>query len=248
MIFGRQRAPRDGLDGSEAKPKIADINDEVAIDEIRASGLFDPEWYLATYKDIADVGIDPVVHYFVAGAAEGRLPGPQFRRFMVSWRVPRSRRFRYQPHSALPSRRPRHGPDPEGARRSPGVRFFSGGVSLRSAATGRKSPLGDRPRSLRPEPAAGRVSQGTGMPLPPVELSARIGSPHVGWLRGDRPRCKADDHPQPAGSLRLQRELAASTSAAVSGVSSGISPRRPGRPSFGAAMSTVPVSAGPWRT
>lgn len=45
---------------------------------IRQSELFDPIWYLMTYADIAAAKIDPVRHYIVAGADEGRSPGPKF--------------------------------------------------------------------------------------------------------------------------------------------------------------------------
>ena len=55
-----------------------DVSEEAAIDEINASGLFDPDWYLATYRDVAEAGIDPLAHYVTAGASEGRLPGPRF--------------------------------------------------------------------------------------------------------------------------------------------------------------------------
>jgi hypothetical protein len=45
---------------------------------LKGSGLFDEAWYLATYKDVAGSGIDPVKHYLVHGAAEGRNPSPAF--------------------------------------------------------------------------------------------------------------------------------------------------------------------------
>ena len=45
---------------------------------LRASNLFDAEWYIRTYPDIAAAGIDPAAHYLSSGAAEGRDPGPHF--------------------------------------------------------------------------------------------------------------------------------------------------------------------------
>jgi hypothetical protein len=45
---------------------------------IRASGLFDRNWYLATYPDVATSGIDPVLHFLHHGASERRDPGPHF--------------------------------------------------------------------------------------------------------------------------------------------------------------------------
>ena len=45
---------------------------------IAASGLFDRDWYLATYDDVRQAGIDPVQHFLHHGAAERRDPGPHF--------------------------------------------------------------------------------------------------------------------------------------------------------------------------
>ena len=41
---------------------------------LRRSGLFDAEWYKSHYQDIADAGVDPLLHYVVHGAREGREP------------------------------------------------------------------------------------------------------------------------------------------------------------------------------
>lgn len=46
--------------------------------DIRRSGLFDIGWYLERYPDVAEAGIDPVVHYVRFGAKEGRDPAPWF--------------------------------------------------------------------------------------------------------------------------------------------------------------------------
>ncbi len=40
------------------------------------SPLFDPEWYLAHYPDVAKAGADPYFHCLRFGLAEGRQPGP----------------------------------------------------------------------------------------------------------------------------------------------------------------------------
>ena len=45
---------------------------------IRASGLFDPDWYEATYPEVAEAGMDPLIHYLEFGAAEGRPPSATF--------------------------------------------------------------------------------------------------------------------------------------------------------------------------
>ena len=46
--------------------------------KIAHSSEFNPEWYLKTYPDIAQSGVDPVRHYLRVGWCEGRNPGPNF--------------------------------------------------------------------------------------------------------------------------------------------------------------------------
>ena len=43
-----------------------------------ASPLFDRDWYLRRYPDVAAAGEDPAHHFAVHGAAERRSPGPNF--------------------------------------------------------------------------------------------------------------------------------------------------------------------------
>jgi hypothetical protein len=45
---------------------------------IAQSGLFDKEWYLVTYPDVAEAGVDPVEHYDAHGWKEGRWPNFYF--------------------------------------------------------------------------------------------------------------------------------------------------------------------------
>src|SRR3954451_5659558 len=44
----------------------------------KKSGLFDPEYYLATYPDVAERNVDPLVHYLEEGSREGRNPHRDF--------------------------------------------------------------------------------------------------------------------------------------------------------------------------
>ena len=46
--------------------------------ELLSSPLFDADWYLAEYPDIARAGLDPAHHYLNHGAGEGREPSPWF--------------------------------------------------------------------------------------------------------------------------------------------------------------------------
>lgn len=51
------------------------------LDQIHRSGLFDAEWYLNSYPDVAkneDSSHDPALHYLKLGAFEGRNPSPDF--------------------------------------------------------------------------------------------------------------------------------------------------------------------------
>jgi hypothetical protein len=45
---------------------------------IARSTLFDREWYLKKYPDVAESGLDPIRHYVAFGAREGRDPSPEF--------------------------------------------------------------------------------------------------------------------------------------------------------------------------
>jgi len=45
---------------------------------IRGSDLFDADWYLSKYPDVAKSGVDPALHFADAGWREGRQPGPGF--------------------------------------------------------------------------------------------------------------------------------------------------------------------------
>ncbi|NWO04299.1 MAG: hypothetical protein HLX50_00915 [Alteromonadaceae bacterium] len=47
-------------------------------DLVEQSGLFDTNWYLETYPDVAEAGMDPIEHYLKLGALEGRNPSESF--------------------------------------------------------------------------------------------------------------------------------------------------------------------------
>jgi hypothetical protein len=49
-----------------------------ALELIEDSSLFDPEWYLRTYPDVAEARVNPLHHYMSVGWHEGRDPGPEF--------------------------------------------------------------------------------------------------------------------------------------------------------------------------
>src|SRR5690606_5783129 len=79
LEYGIQEGRRPKPNGHEASasPGKASIYDE-DISTIRASGLFDREYYLSRYPDVAKAGMDPVEHYVIHGTNEGRSPRPDF--------------------------------------------------------------------------------------------------------------------------------------------------------------------------
>lgn len=59
-----------GLAGRKASQ--SDVN------RVYQSGLFDVDWYLKTYPDLANISMSPIEHFVNYGAFEGRSPGPKF--------------------------------------------------------------------------------------------------------------------------------------------------------------------------
>ncbi len=73
----------DEYPASKKKSKVAQkISDVLCLRKnralIRKDPIFDIEWYLREYPDIAAEKVDPLRHYLKFGADEGRNPGPDF--------------------------------------------------------------------------------------------------------------------------------------------------------------------------
>ncbi len=51
---------------------------ESAYPSFKESGLFDPQWYLKKYPEVAQAGIDPLEHYASRGVHENRMPNQYF--------------------------------------------------------------------------------------------------------------------------------------------------------------------------
>jgi glycosyltransferase involved in cell wall biosynthesis len=49
-----------------------------AMSLLGASGLFLRDWYLETYPDIAEAGVNPLEHFYLWGFSSGRRPNPYF--------------------------------------------------------------------------------------------------------------------------------------------------------------------------
>lgn len=71
-------------DHSDTVPGLGSLKHIVPADIVRderiivQSGLFDKEWYLITYPDVAEAGVDPIEHYDAHGWKEGRRPNFYF--------------------------------------------------------------------------------------------------------------------------------------------------------------------------
>jgi glycosyltransferase involved in cell wall biosynthesis len=64
---------------------------------VKKSGLFDPEYYLRTYPDLQEAKIDPLAHFMIYGAFEGRNPSPWFQTKWYLWRYPDIEQNRVNP-------------------------------------------------------------------------------------------------------------------------------------------------------
>jgi hypothetical protein len=72
----RQTWPRPGKFALTRSSKRRAV--EQAAELLRTSSLFDPEWYLSRYPDVAQNGSDPARHYLEFGWREGRNPSAGF--------------------------------------------------------------------------------------------------------------------------------------------------------------------------
>jgi GT2 family glycosyltransferase/glycosyltransferase involved in cell wall biosynthesis len=79
---GTPRIDRTRHSGQESTgmPPSSDRSDATSLDDIgdALSSLFDPEWYLSRYPDVAASGAEPMYHFVHFGAAEGRDPNRFF--------------------------------------------------------------------------------------------------------------------------------------------------------------------------
>lgn len=75
-FFSLVRARLNGVLSLDAKKKTDAA--ATTVTAILASGLFDREWYLSQYPDVAEAGVEPVEHYVKFGWREGRNPSARF--------------------------------------------------------------------------------------------------------------------------------------------------------------------------
>ena len=176
MIFRARTSDRGPVPQQADVEAVVDRSEDPAVAEIRASGLFDADWYLASYTDVAEAGVDPLIHYVSTGADEGRLPGPGFD---VLWYLGET------PEADRPGVNPllhyiRHGRAM--GRTAKALDQTQAFDSFLEASRGGRLPFSERLRSgidhVHYALDASRTSDAEGaMPLPPLDLSVRIGSP-----------------------------------------------------------------------
>lgn len=78
-IFDNLLARSESLSRTESSEKAPSPSPvELEIHLIRTSGVFDVNFYLESYADLRNTGIDPVTHYFFHGWKEGRRPSYLF--------------------------------------------------------------------------------------------------------------------------------------------------------------------------
>ena len=168
---------RRGGDGAAQRGSRTEVaNHQIeGLAEVRDSGLFDGDWYLAHNPDVAAVGADPLLHYLASGVAEGRSPGP---RFDVSWYLGET------PEASLPGVNPILHYLREGRALGRTPRALDEGQAFDSFLTGTRSgrlPFAEAVRSgmdhVHYALKATHPAAGESLPLPPPELSVRIGSP-----------------------------------------------------------------------
>lgn len=174
MIF--KKRPSNKIPANPEPNTLSEEDYEVAVEEIEASGLFDSKWYLQQYPDVAQAGINPVVHYVMAGASEGRLPGPQFD---VMWYLGET------PEAATPGMNPILHYLRKGRAQDQTPKALDEGQAFDSfLATTRagRLPFADAVRAgidhvhYQADPIQPQLDRNA-LHLPPLELSIRIGSP-----------------------------------------------------------------------
>ncbi len=63
---------------SSLRKMINDLSMKRDMSLVRSSGMFDKDFYIEHNPDVAQSGVDPLLHYLQQGGFEGRDPGPNF--------------------------------------------------------------------------------------------------------------------------------------------------------------------------
>ena len=141
---------------------------------IERSQQFDKAWYLAQNPEVAEAGIDPVLHYLQQGAAEGRNPHPLFD---TNWYLAQNPDVRESGANPLVHFLERGGY--EG--RDPGPLFCSAWVQERDPRAARVGPLGAYVRLGRPKRERARPRK------PPFDNAPESGSAILRFRHARKP-------------------------------------------------------------
>jgi SAM-dependent methyltransferase len=66
------------LSGQRAALRLSHLNHLNDVNAIAGSNFFDPRWYLKQRPDVAESGMNPLIHYLQHGATENCNPSPDF--------------------------------------------------------------------------------------------------------------------------------------------------------------------------
>lgn len=75
-FFGRAKGALSNIKNFRRRKTIESRQQDTS--QIATSEYFDIEWYLRTYPDVKESGINPAEHYLLFGATEARMPSPSF--------------------------------------------------------------------------------------------------------------------------------------------------------------------------
>lgn len=75
-FFGRAKGALSNIKNFRRRKTIESRQQDTS--QIATSEYFDIEWYLRTYPDVKESGINPAEHYLLFGATEARMPSPRF--------------------------------------------------------------------------------------------------------------------------------------------------------------------------
>ena len=149
---------------------------------LSASGLFDTGYYLDQYPDVAAGGWDPVLHYVLHGASEGRNPHPMFDTRYYLDQVPGLSASGKNPLHHFLTRGVKENRRPHPAHRTEdflGSRFRGGQSSTPESPPGAEGPTpaqAERPPLPEgpPERFTPRALKATALPPPEVPSPSRL--------------------------------------------------------------------------
>lgn len=78
LLAAEKRLQHSSITGTPERPANGRNNLKADLQLLKKSPLFDANWYLQTYPDVAKAGMNPAEHYLRHGGFENRNPSPHF--------------------------------------------------------------------------------------------------------------------------------------------------------------------------